>query len=124
MWWITSTTNAGRQCSPIKKSGGTILTSLKCIRPVCQASDLAAAEDGLWLQRNKAKLSAYWGPDQYGGLYEAQGPVVVITLLGQTRAHEQLPFIANFADEQFGFDVCPREDIRVGTYKAGVCGGD
>ena len=123
-WWITSNYSAGRQCGPLKKSGGLILHSLTCLRPVCQASDLAAAEDGLWIARNRDRLAGHWGPCQFGGLYEAQAQVLILSLLGQTRTAAGLPFIVNFSDEQFAFDVCPRDDIRLATYQAGVRGAD
>ena len=124
LWWITSTQQAARQCNPIKKSGGFILGHIRCIRPVVQASDLAAAQDGLFAQRNRQRLIDFWGPYQFGGLYDSQAAVLVIVLLGQTRAAAGLPLVINFADEQFGFDVCPHNDIRVGTYEAGVKGAD
>ena len=121
-WGTTCTQNASRQCKPIKKSGGNIVSKVSCIRPVVQASDLASAEDGLWASRNREALVDFWGGNQFGGIYEAQAPVLVVTLLGQTRVEAQLPLVLNFADEQFGFDVAPRDDIRLGTFLAGVQG--
>ena len=89
-----------------------------------QASDLASAEDGSWALCNKTLLIKFRGRDRYGGVYESQAPVLTVCLLGQTRFDAQWPLVLNFADEWFGFDVAPRDAIRLGTYTAGIHGSD
>jgi hypothetical protein len=121
-WCISATVWGMRQFNPIRKSGPVIVTRLKCLRPVSQASDLAAIQDGLFIVRHREKLLHYWGPSQYGGVYESLAAVLHITLLAQLRMGAGLPLIFNFVDEQSGFDVKGKNDIRLGAFRAGVCG--
>ena len=118
---ITATYIASRQCNPIKKSGGAIVYRIKCLRPVCQGTELAALQDGLLLMRHARKLILYWGPDQYGGVWDSQAPVLGAVLLGELRIAAGL-FTVFFTDQQHGYDVVPKDGIRLHLFQAGVRG--
>ena len=122
LWGITSSYMASRQCSPIRKSGGMVISKIKCLRPVSQATELAAVQDGLLLARHGLKLVRFWGADQYGGTYEAQAPVLGTFLLAQLRKAAGLPTFLNFTDQIHAFDIAHKDDIRLGLFRAGVRG--
>ena len=121
-WQVACDLVCIRGLSPIKKGSANIISSIKSLRGICQASDLAAVTDLLFLHRHKKKLVAYWGPNQYGGIYEALAPVICLTLVAQLRMAAGLPMWANFADVEGGFDTIPKNDIRAGAFAAGVRG--
>ena len=122
MWQVCPEYNAIREINPIRKKGPSLVQKLKCLRPVSQATDLAALQDALWLNRHKDSLIKFWGPSQYGGQYEALAAVICVVLLSQLRTGAHLSTWWNFSDERSAFDVVPKDDIRLGTFRAGVVG--
>jgi hypothetical protein len=122
LWGVSATALSQRQCSPLHKSGPRTVTTAKCLRPVSQGCDLSAVLDGLVILRIGGVLRDYWGPDQYGGCYEAQAPVLAVVILSELRAGAGLDLILNFMDQVHGYDVVPKDDIRLGLFRAGVTG--
>ena len=121
-WQIAANLTTMRGLNPVRKGTSNLITSSKALRPVCQATDMAAVTDCLYLSRHKNKIMQYWGNNQYGGRFESLAPVVSVVLLGQLRIQAGLPLWLNFGDEEGGFDVVPKNDIRLGAFLAGVCG--
>ena len=121
-WGVSATSGSQRQCNPLRKSGPVVVTQIKCLRPVCQSSELAAITDGLIILRHGERLQIYWGADQYGGRYDAQAPILVVVLLSELRAAAGLDLIINFKDQIHGYDVVPKDDIRLGLFRARVRG--
>ena len=52
---------------------------------------MAQVQDGLWALRNLARMVAFAGPAQAGGVRGVISLVLAIVLLVQLRAHQGLP---------------------------------
>ena len=122
VWCVSATSLSQRQCGPLHKSGPRVVTRIACLRPVSQGCDHSAVLDGLIIIRFGIQLQNYWGPDQYGGCFEAQAPVLAVVILSELRAGAGLDLILNFMDQIHGYDVVPKGDIRLGLFRAGVRG--
>ncbi|CAE8654281.1 unnamed protein product [Polarella glacialis] len=83
---------------------------------------MAAVQDGLYLLRHRGRLIEYWGGSQAGGLYDSLTSAASVFLLGQLRMSSGLPLYLNFGDCHFGFDVIDLDEIRWGSFQAGVVG--
>ena len=118
---ITASEWSLRQTTPIHKKGPLLVHSIVCTRPISQASDMTAVQDGLFLLRHRRKLEVYWGPCQGGGRTEALSFALATYLLVQLRTGANLPTIVNFADIWAGFDTVP-VDICIGAFSAGFVG--
>ena len=99
-----------------------MVRSLKCIRPISHASELAAAHDGLIINRYRSLLEDFWGAQQMGGVMEALAAVVCIALLCQLRFGMGCPTFLFFADLESAFDTISHDDIRLALFAAHVVG--
>ena len=121
---LTSTIWSLRQFAHIRKSGGMVVRRIQCLRPVSLVTDMAHLVDGLWLQRNRAKMQAFAGPSQIGGVSGTQMLLLAILLLGQLRDYQGLPLYLAILDLRWAFDVARLDSMRLACFEAGVRGVD
>ena len=96
------------------------MTSMKWLRPVSQASDMSAIQDGLWLTRCKPFLERFSSLSQFGGKYDAIALLVAVMLHVQIRDYQGLMSYVLFADMKQAFDVANKDLMLYMCYLAGI----
>ena len=109
-----------RVISPLRKGGPRTVTSMKWLRPVSQASDMSAIQDGLWLTRCKPFLERFSSLSQFGGKYDAIALLVAVMLHVQIRDYQGLMSYVLFADMKQAFDVANKDLMLYMCYLAGI----
>ena len=93
---------------------------MKWLRPVSQASDMSAIQDGLWLTRCKPFLERFSSLSQFGGKYDAIALLVAVMLHVQIRDYQGLMSYVLFADMKQAFDVANKDLMLYMCYLAGI----
>ena len=85
---------------------------------------MAKVQDALWIRRNIARIRAYCGPAQVGGVLDPISLVIAIVLLAQLREYQGLATYLAATDMKWGFDVAIISGMLYACYRAGVTGRD
>ena len=85
---------------------------------------MAKVQDALWIRRNIARIRAYCGPAQVGGVLDPMSLVIAIALLAQLREYQGLATYSAATDMKWGFDVAIISGMLYACYRAGVTGRD
>lgn len=93
---------------------------MKWLRPVSQASDMSAIQDGLWLTRCKPFLERFSSLSQFGGKYDAIALLVAVMLHVQIRDYQGLMSYVLFADMKQAFDFANKDLMLYMCYLAGI----
>ena len=98
-----------RCISPIRKGGPLVVSDVKWLRPVSQASDMSAVQDSLWLARCKPFLESFTGYSQYGGKFDCIALIIALVVHVQIRQYQGLLSYILFADLKWAFDVANKD---------------
>ena len=85
---------------------------------------MAQLQDALWVARNFAKIQAWCGEGQVGGVSDPLSIVLAATPLGKLRRYQGLAAYQAFLDLQWGFDVAVCAGMLLNVRRAGVSGRD
>eukprot|EP00959_Pyramimonas_sp_CCMP1952_P203827 4262649-Pyramimonas_sp.AAC.1 len=85
---------------------------------------MASVQDAAWIARNGAKIEAYCGPSQQGGVGDPVSLVVALTMHAQLRCAQDLPTWFAVADNKWAFDVASVNGMLCGVFQAGARGAD
>ncbi|CAK0833195.1 unnamed protein product [Prorocentrum cordatum] len=113
-----------RHFAPIRKSGPASVRKVSALRPISFTSDMASVQDAAWIARNGAKIEAYCGPAQQGGVGDPVSLVIALTMHAQLRHSQNLPTWLAVADNKWAFDVASVNGMLCGAFHAGVRGAD
>ena len=89
------------------------------LRPISQATDMAAVQDGLWL-RSQFLLEHFTGLSQMGGKFDTIAVIIALILHIQIRHLQGLDTYILFADLKWAFDTADQEALLVTCYLAGI----
>ncbi len=117
---LTSSMWSSRLISPLRKAGPRIVRKLINLRPISQASDMAAVQDGLWLGRCKMCLEKFTGYSQLGGKLDTMAIIIAVVLHVQIRMFQGLTTYLLFADLKSAFDMADQRGMLVSCYLAGI----
>jgi len=90
------------------------------LRPISQATDMAAVQDGLWLLRSPFLLEHFTGLSQMGGKFDTIAVIIALILHIQIRHLQGLDTYILFADLKWAFDTADQETLLVTCYLAGI----
>ena len=117
---ITSSFWCSRKITPLRKAGPRLVRKVINLRPISQGTDMASAQDGLWLLRCQDLLERFSGPSQMGGKWDVMAVVVAVILHLQLRQFQGLDSYVLFADLKHAYDSASREAMLVACYSAGI----
>ncbi|CAE8581508.1 unnamed protein product [Polarella glacialis] len=113
-----------RRFMPLRKCGPLMVRNADNLRPISLSTDVAAAQDALWLLRCRAVLEQFAGPEQVGGKSDVQSMLLAIVSHAQLRMRHGTPTYWVFADLRWAFELMTLDCLRLTCYEAGVVEDD
>ncbi|CAE8605578.1 unnamed protein product, partial [Polarella glacialis] len=113
-----------RRFMPLRKCGPLMVRNADNLRPISLSTDVAAAQDALWLLRCRAVLEQFAGPEQVGGKSDVQSMLLAIVSHAQLRMRHGMPTYWVFADLRWAFELMTLDCLRLTCYEAGVVEDD
>ena len=96
------------------------MRKVQCLRPISLVSDMTHVIDALWLARNRAKLEAFSGADQVGGVSGTHMLLLAIVFLAQARDRCGQPLYLAILDLKWAFDVARLGSLKLARSQAGI----